>query len=102
LTRIEGPIMKLIAIIVGAALLTAAPVTLQSTPRKAGLYVDKAEARVAHRRRPSYGYYGVPYYGAAYPRYGYPPAYYGVLPYGIPPYPYSPDPPTGGFFLGTK
>ena len=60
--------MKLIAIIIGAALLTAAPFSLQCTPRKAGLYVDKAEARVVHRRRPSYGHYGVPYYGAAYPR----------------------------------
>jgi hypothetical protein len=89
--------------IIGAALLTAAPFSLQCTPRKAGLYVDKADARVVHRRRPSYGYYGVPYYGTAVsPRYGYPPAYYGVLPYGIPPYPYSPDPPTGGFFLGSK
>jgi hypothetical protein len=94
--------MKLIAIIVGAALLTAAPFSLQCTPRKAGLYVGKAEARVVHRRRQSYRYYGLPYYGATYPRYGFPPAYYGVLPYGIPPYPYSPDPPTGGFFLGTK
>jgi hypothetical protein len=96
--------MKLIAIIVGAALLTAAPFSLQCTPRKAGLYIDKAEARVVHRRRPSHGYYAVPYYGAAYPRigYGYPAPYYGVLPYGIPPYPYSPDPPTGGFFMGSK
>jgi hypothetical protein len=86
-------------IIIGAALLTAAPLSLQYTPRKAGLYVDKADARVVHRRRPYYGYYGVPYYGA---RYGYPPAYYGVLPYGIPPYPYSPDPQTGWFFGGFK
>jgi hypothetical protein len=90
-------------IIIGAVLLTAAPLSLKCTPRQAGLYVDKADARVVHRRRPYYGYYGVPYYGTAvYPRYGYPPAYYGVLPYGIPPYPYSPDPPTGGFFLGSK
>jgi hypothetical protein len=95
--------MKLIAIIIGAALLTAAPFSLQGTPRKAGLHVDRADARVVHRRRPYHSYYGVPYYGTAvYPRYGYPPAYYGVLPYGIPPYPYSPDPPTGGFFLGSK
>jgi hypothetical protein len=57
--------MKLIGIIVGAALLTAAPLSLQCTPRKAGLYIDTAEARVIHRRRPYYGYYGAPYYGAA-------------------------------------
>jgi hypothetical protein len=88
------------AIIIGAALLTAAPLSLQSTPGKAGLYVDKADARIVHRRRPYHGYYRVPYYGA--PRYGYPPAYYGVLPYGIPPYPYSPDPQTGWFFGGFK
>ena len=88
-------------IIILAALLTAAPLSLQYTPRKAGLYVDKADARVVHRRRRLYyGSYGVPYYGA--PRYGYPPAYYGVLPYGIPPYPYSPDPQTGWFFGGFK
>jgi hypothetical protein len=37
--------MKLIAIIVGAVLLTAAPFSLQCAPRKAGLYVDKADAR---------------------------------------------------------
>jgi hypothetical protein len=95
--------MKLIVLIIGAALLTAAPFSLHCALKKAGLYVDKAEARVVHRRRRSYGYYGVPYYGAgAY--YGYPPAYYGVLPYGIPPYPYSPGPPTlGGFpWIGSK
>jgi hypothetical protein len=86
--------------VIGAALLTGAPLSLQYTPEKAGLYVDKADARVAHRRRPYHGYYGVPYYGA--PRYGYPPAYYGVLPYGIPPYPYSPVPQTGWFFGGFK
>jgi hypothetical protein len=93
-------------IIIGAALLTAAPFSLQCTSRKAGLYVDKADARVVHRRRPSYGYYGVPYYSAAaYPRlfgYGYPAPYYGYQPYGVAPYPYSPDPPTGGFFMGSK
>jgi hypothetical protein len=90
-------------IIIGAILLTAAPFSLKCTPREAGLYVDTVDARVVHRRRPSYGYYGVPYYGAAvYPRYGYPPAYYGILPYGIPPYPYSPDPQTGWFFGGFK
>jgi hypothetical protein len=59
------PIMKLIAIIIGAALLTAAPFSLQGTPRKAGLHVDRADARVVHRRRPYHSYYGVPYYGTA-------------------------------------
>jgi hypothetical protein len=61
--------MKLIGIVVGAALLTAAPFSVHCTPKKAGLYVDRADARVVHRRRQSYGYYDVPYYGAlAYPR----------------------------------
>jgi hypothetical protein len=101
--------MKLIAIIIGAALLTAAPFSLQGTPRKAGLHVDRADARVVHRRRPLYGYYDVPYYGAlAYPRLLAPTPYYGlapyggITPYGVAPYPYSVRPPTGGFFMGSK
>jgi hypothetical protein len=89
--------------IIGAALLTAAPFSLKCAPGQAGLYVDKTDARVVHRRRSSYGYGGVPYYGASvYTRYGYPAPYYGVLPHGIPPHPYSPDPPTGWFFAGFK
>jgi hypothetical protein len=95
--------MKLIAIIVGAAMLTAVPFSLQCTPRKAGLYADKADARVVYRRRLHHGYYGVPHYGASsYPRsfaYGYPAPYYGVMPY-----PYSPGPPNlwGGFSGGYR
>jgi hypothetical protein len=100
--------MKLIGIVVGAAILTAAPFSLQCTPRKAGLYVDRADARVVHRRRVYHGYYGMPQYGAAHPRsfvYGYsaqtpaPAPYYGVLPY-----PYSPGPPNiwGGFSGGYR
>ena len=97
--------MKLIGIAVGAALLTAAPFSMHCTPKKAGLYADSAGARVVHRRRPSYGYYGVapaypaliaptPYYGIA--------PYGGITPYGVMPYPYSVGPPTGGFFMGSK
>jgi hypothetical protein len=51
--------MKLIGIVVGAALLTAAPFSLHWTPRNAGLYVDHADARVVYRRgyrRSCYGY----------------------------------------------
>jgi hypothetical protein len=97
--------MKLSRIVLGAALLTAAPFSMHCTPKKAGLYVDRAEARVVHRRRPYHGYFGVapvypgliaptPYYGIA--------PYGGITPYGVAPYPYSVGPPTGGFFLGTK
>jgi len=86
--------MKLIGIAVGAALLTAAPFSMHCTPKKAGLYVDRADARVVHRRRQSYGYYDVTYYGAlAYPRLIAPTPYYniapygGITPYGVVPYP---------------
>jgi hypothetical protein len=100
--------MKLIGIVAVAALLTAAPFSMPCTPKKAGLYVDTANAREVHRRRT---HPAAPYFGAAaYPRisYGYPPAYYGVspyglpAPYGIPPNPYSARPPTGGFFMGSR
>ena len=84
--------MKIIGIVVGAALLTAAPFSVHCTPKKAGLYVDRADARVVHRRRTFYGYYDVPYYGAL----------AGITPYGVMPYPYSVGPPTGGFFMGSK
>ena len=90
--------MRLIGIMVGAAVLTAAPVSVQCTPTTAGLYVDKADARVVYRRRRA-----VPHYRAAsYPRpftYGYPAASYGVVPY-----PYSPGPPNlwGGFSGGYR
>ena len=100
---------SMLGIIVGAALLTAAPLSLHCSPKKGGLYVDKADARVVHRRRPSYGYYDVPYYGAlAYPRFIASTPYYniapygGITPYGVMPYPYSVGPPTGGFFMGSK
>ena len=94
----RGPPMKLIGIVVGAALLTAAPFSMQCTTRKAGLYVDRADARVVHR--PYYGYYGV---GTAYPRPSAPTPYYGIAPYagitpyGVAPYLYSVGPPTGLF-----
>ena len=82
--------MKPIGIVVGAALLTAAPFSMQYTPREAGLYVDRADARVVYRRehrRSYYGYgygYGGAYYSAGCPRlfgYGYPAPYYGYPSY---------------------
>jgi hypothetical protein len=101
--------MKLIGIVVGTALLTAAPFSMHCTPKKAGLYVDTADARVVHHRRHPYGYYDGPYYGvAAYPRLIAPSPYFGVAPfggiapYGVMPYPYSVGPPTGGFSAGFK
>ena len=99
-------------IVVGVALLTATPFSLQWTPRNVGLSVDKADARVVYRRgyrHSYYGYgygYGGAYYGAGYPRvfgYGYPAPYYGYPPYGVAPYPYFAGPPTlGGFWIGSK
>jgi hypothetical protein len=94
--------LSMLGIIVGGALLTTAPLSLHCTPKKAGLHVDKADARVVHRRRPYYGYYGV---GTVYPgRFVRTPYYtvepYGLpAPYGIPPHPYSSGPQTGGFFM---
>ena len=96
---------RLLGIVVGAAVLTAAPFSMHSTPKKAGLYVDSADARVIPRRRPNYGYYVV---GAPNPGLVAPTPYYGVAPYGgvtlygVMPYPYSIGPPTGGFFMGSK
>jgi hypothetical protein len=80
--------LSMLVMIIGAALLTVAPFSLQWTPRKVGLYIDKADARVVHRsvyRRSYYGYgYGGAYYSAGCPRlfgYGYPAPYYGYPPY---------------------
>ena len=76
--------MKLIGIVVGAALLTAAPFSLHWTPTHVELHVDKADARVIYRREHRRSYYGHDYvgmsYGAGCPRlfgYGYPAPYYG-------------------------
>jgi hypothetical protein len=71
-------------IIIGAVLLTAAPFSLQCTPRKAGLYVDKADARVVHRRRTHYAYYSAPHYERLF-GYGTPAPYYGYAIYALPP-----------------
>jgi hypothetical protein len=96
---------KLIGTVIGAALLTAAPLCVHQGPKKAGLYVARADARELPRRRANYGYYVV---GAPYPRAFTPTPYYGlapyggIAPYGIMPYPYSIGPPTGGFFMGSK
>ena len=79
--------MKLIGIVVGAALLTAVPVSVQWTPQKVGLYVDKADAQYGvyrrhYRRAYRRAYYGG-YYGYGYPYYyGYYPYYYGGWPWG--------------------
>ena len=94
--------MKLIGIIVGAAILSAAPLSFQCTPKKTGLYIDEADARVVYRRRIDHSYYKVPHHGAgSYPRpfaRGYP------APYGVVPYPYSSGPPNlwGGFSGGYR
>jgi hypothetical protein len=74
-------------IIVGAVLLTAAPFSLQWTPRNVGLYVDKADARVVYRR-----VYRRPYVPSSRRlEYGYP------APVNAP-YPYGAYPPLGGAF----
>jgi hypothetical protein len=79
--------LSLLAIIIGAALLSVAPVSVQWTPKKVGLYVDKAEARYGHYRRAyrrayrrsyygygyGYGGYGYGGYGYGYPSAAYPP-----------------------------
>ena len=88
--------LSLLGIVVGAALLSAAPVSIQPSPRNlVELSVNKAEALVyrrhyrrAYRRayRSAYygGYgYGVGSYGYGYPGYGYP-GYGGYYGYGYP------------------
>jgi hypothetical protein len=108
------PLMKklsLLGIIIGAALLTAAPISIQPSPKSvAEISVDKADALVYRRhyrrayRRSYYGYgYGGAYYGAGYPRlfgYGSPAPYYGYPTpyYAYAPYPYGSYPPLGGAF----
>jgi hypothetical protein len=73
------PLMKklsLLGIIIGAAFLTAAPVSIQPSPKSVvEISVNKADALVYRRhyrrayRRSYYGYgYGGAYYGASYPR----------------------------------
>ena len=74
--------MKIIGIVIGAALLTAAPFSMHCTSKKAGLYVDRADARVVHRRRLYYGYYGYYGIGTAYPGLFALTPYYGLPPYG--------------------
>jgi hypothetical protein len=84
--------LTLLGIVVGAGLLSLAPVSAQWTPKKLGLYVDKAEAQYYRRhyrrvyrrayRRAFYGGYGS-YYGG-YGGYGYP-----AYSYGYPAYSYG-------------
>jgi hypothetical protein len=75
--------LSLLAIVVGASVLTVAPVSVQWTPKKVGLYVDKAEAR-HYRRAYRHAYYGG-YYGYAYPpfypAYSYYPSWIWASPY---------------------
>ena len=95
--------LSLLGIIIGAALLTAAPVSIQPSPKSVvQLSLNKADARygVYRRhyrqayRRSYYGYgYGVgsAYYGYGYPGYGgygYP-GYAGYGGYGYPSYWYG-------------
>jgi hypothetical protein len=94
--------------IIGAALLTAAPFSLQWSQKTVALSLDSADARIGrpltplsvagvHRRayrRAVYGTaaaYGVgSYYGASgYPGYGYPAYGYGSYAYGYPAYGYG-------------
>jgi hypothetical protein len=76
--------LTLLGIVVGAAVLSMAPASVQWTPKKLGLYVDKAEAqyyrrqyrrayRRAYRRSyyGGYGAYGYPAYSYGYPAYSY-------------------------------
>ncbi len=81
--------VTVLGMIVGAGLLTAVPVSVQWTPQKVGLYVDKADAqygvyrrhyRRVYRRayRPIYyGGYAYPYYYAERPYYGWGWPWYG-------------------------
>jgi hypothetical protein len=71
--------LTLFGIVVGAALLTAVPVSVQWTPQKVGLYVDKADAQYGVYRRHYRRAYRRAYYGGYY-GYGYP-YYYGYNPY---------------------
>src|SRR5262245_32100768 len=88
--------LTLLGIVAGAALLSLAPVSVQWTPKKAGLYVDKAEAqyyrrqyRRAYRRAYRSAYYsGYSGYGGGY---GYP-----AYSYGYPGYSYGYGYPYGG------
>jgi hypothetical protein len=93
--------VTLLAIVVGALVLSVAPVSVQWTPKKVGLYVDKAEAqyyrrhyRRAYRRAYRRSYYGG-YHGYGYPAYSYG---YPAYSYGYPAYSYGY--PYGGVGLG--
>jgi hypothetical protein len=108
------PLMKKLSvlwIIIGAAFLTAAPVSIQPSSKSVlEISVNKADALVYRRhyrrayRRSYYGYgygYRGAYYGASYPRifgYGPPAPYYGYPApyYAYTPYPYGAYPPVGG------
>ena len=88
--------LTLLAIVVGATVLSVAPVSVQWTPKKAGLYVDKAEAQYyrRHYRRSYRRAYRRAYYGG-YGGYGYP-----AYSYGYPGYSYGYGYPYGGIGIG--
>src|SRR6516165_9559268 len=99
--------LSVLWIIIGAAFLTAAPVSIQPSSKSVlEISVNKADALVYRRhyrrayRRSYYGYgygYRGAYYGASYPRifgygppapyYGYPTPYYAYTPYPYGAYP---------------
>jgi len=99
--------LSLLGLIIGAALLTAAPVSIQPSPKSVvQLSLDKADARHgvyrrhyrrAYRRAYRRSYYGYGYgVGSAYYGYGYPgyggygyPGYAGYGGYGYPSYWYG-------------
>ena len=105
--------LSVLWIIIGTALLTTAPISIQPSPKSvAEISVDKADAQVYRRhyrrayRRSYYGYgYGGASYGAGYPRlfgYGPPAPYYGYPSpyYANAPYPYGAYPALGGALWG--
>jgi hypothetical protein len=102
--------LALLALLIGGAvLLTVMPTSLQWTPTKHGIYLDKAEAytygrarrvtrrvyRRSYRRAVRYGAYAAGTTAGYYSGYGYPSYGYGGGGYGYPSYGYG-----GGYYGG--
>jgi hypothetical protein len=69
--------LSLLGIVIGATLLTAAPISIQPSPKSVvQLSLNKANAQYAVYRRPYRRAYRRGYYGYAYSS----PAYYGLYP----------------------